>query len=440
VSTPETEHQTNTFSNENVNVVVTKLPHCRVKFDIKIQPPALQAAYAKAAKNVKKEVSLPGFRKGKAPDQLINEKYTPIIQREWVDLVVETGFNEAIQLTHLYPIKNGMLKRPVVHKCDKETGAHFEIEFETAPQVPHVNPQELSIHRIKVPTITEKETSHAIKQLALRFATYEPLTDRAVEADDFIDIDVDVIEGETPRRVIENQRTQVNDEGIPSWLRSKVIGLKKGETAEGHTEQTEQEAHHADFKSVPFRVTVNEILQGVIPPIDDELAKKVGLTSLEELKTKVLERMEKEAHEQASAQEINQLEQALIQKYAFELPGSLIEKNKQARLENYQRQLSQEGQNASLNANQIDNMVEQSTIQQLQLLFLLRQVAEENQIEVQSEDVSQELNHQMALMSSGNSALDFQGDKEVFRERLYSLALDRKIKQFLLDKATFIEQ
>ncbi|MBA3721572.1 MAG: trigger factor [Parachlamydiaceae bacterium] len=438
MSTQETEINTETFKNDELNVVVTKLPNCRYKFAVNIQPKAVEAAYTKASKNVKKEVSIPGFRKGKAPDNIIMEKYQSHIHREWVDLVLETGFNEAIQLTNIHPLKDGLVKRPTIHECSKEKGANFEVEFEARPVVPEVNFKDIKINKVTPKVITEKDKEQYLHQLALRFTTYEPLENHAVKENDFVDLDVDVKEDGKTRKAIHNQRTQVNEEGLPSWIRKKVIGLKAGESAEGMSEPDPKQPVE-NFKPIPFIVKVDMVLKGTIPPYDDELAKKVGLTTFAELQDKINEKLEKEAIDIAHEKEQQQIEQVLLEKFPVDIPQSLIEKNTKMRMEDYYNQLKSEGQEATYRKNRenVEKSFEKAISHQLQMLFLLRKIADDNKIEISSDDVTNELNRQVALMSSGQSSLDFQSDnKDELRDRLYSLAMDRKIKLFLAEKAT----
>ena len=342
MSTQETEPEVSTVHNDNVTVTITKKPHCEIKFDIKVNPRPVAAAYQKALKNINKEVNIPGFRKGKAPEKLISEKYSSSIQKEFVDLVLQTAFNEAIDLSHLHPLKDGRIKRPVVHECTVEKGAHFTIEFEARPVVPSVKLEDLKLQKVKPAPVTDKEQENALQNLLLQFANYEPIIDRPLAEKDFADLSVTILEN-PPREVIRNQRTQVAPTGLPSWLRLKVIGLNAGESAEGMTEQdTTLTERDPNFQSLPFRVTVNAIWNGNLPAVDEELAKKVGLQSVEELKEKIKERLEHEAQEEVYQAEIQRLEDALVEQYPIDLPQSYIDANKESRLDHYLQQLEEE--------------------------------------------------------------------------------------------------
>ena len=438
MSNPETESDVHsTASNDHLSVTVTKRPHCQIKFDIQVKPEAVEAAYHKALKNVNKEVSLPGFRKGKVPDKMILERYSSTVHKEFVELVLQTGFNEAIQLIHLHPLKDGQIKRPIVHECSREKGAHFTLEFEARPVIPSVKLEDLQIQRVVPSPITEQDRQNALHHLLLQFAKYDPVEDRPVQEDDFVNVSVIILE-DPPREVIRNQRTQVNATGLPGWLRQKVIGLRAGESAEG---MTEQDPHliepDSQFQSLPFRITVHAIWQGHLPAVDEELAKRVGLQTVDELDKKIDERLHQEAQEEAFKLEIQALEQLLVKKYPIDLPQSYIDANAEARLSDYLQQLERQQHSYSEEDYQrIQKSIEESAIFHLQLFFLLRKIASDYHITVDQQDVSQEASRQVALIPSGRSHVNF-NDREKLHEQLYHLALDRKIKQFLIDHISF---
>ncbi len=441
MSTPETEPDVHsTVNNDHLNVAITKKPRCQIKFDIKVAPEAVAASYQKAIKNVSKEVSVPGFRKGRAPESFIKEKYQSVIEKEFIDLVLQTGFNEAVQLSHIHPLRDGHMKRPVVHECSLEKGAHFTIEFESRPTLPSIKLEDLQLKKMDSSPVSDQDRENALHNLRLQFATYEPVQDRSVQEDDFIDVSVTILE-EPPREVVQNQRTQVNATGLPSWLRQKVIGLQAGQSAEGMTEQDPNLSEKdPSFQSVPFRVTVHAIWEGKLPEVDEDLAKRVGLQSVDELHKKISERLEQEVQEDAFKLQIQALENLLVEKYPIDLPQSYIDANKQARLEDYLNQLKTQKKDYTKEDYQhIEKMMEQSTIYHLQLFFLLRKIAADHHITINNEDVSQELTRQVALMSSGRSSIDFSGDREKLQEQLNNLALDRKIKQFLIDQVTLTD-
>lgn len=439
---PEANSQVHTHETGNANLIVAVIhkPHCQVKFEIKVNPKAAEAAYQKAVKNVSKEISIPGFRKGKAPPTLILEKYGPNIQQEFVELVLNLGFNEACQLTHLHPLKEGTIQRPVVRECSREKGADFTIEFESRPTIPSVKLEELQIKKISPQPVTEQDRHNVLNNLTLQFATYDLIEDRPAQENDFVDVTLTLLE-DPPREVIHNQRVQVNPSQLSGWICQKIIGLRAGENAEGMTEQDAAfSTPQPDFQPRPFRLTVNAIWKGHLPSLDEELAKRIGLQSMDEVKKKIDERLEADFQEEAFKQQARAIERALIEKYPMDIPLSYLDAQTEQNLQNYLKQM--EGKGVSYTKEELEKAkkeIKESTLHQLQLLLLVRGIISEHEIRATQQDVSQELARQMMLLSSGKSNVNFAQEKQEFYQELERLALERKVQQFLIDHITQVE-
>lgn len=439
MSTQETELSQSTKSNDNVTVIVTRQPNCLVKFELFVTPRATTAAYIQALKNVNKEVSIPGFRKGKAPDRLIIERYSSQIHKEWVDTVLQTGFNEAVHLTHLQPLKDGILKRPIVQECSQEKGAKFILEFETKPAIPSVKVSDLQLKKIPSKPVTDLQREQALENILGRFTDYEPIEERAVQKEDFVDLNVDTAE-DPPRHLINNQRAHVTEKGLPKWILEKVIGLKAGESIEGETEIESSNPDSNTPAMTRFRITVNAIWKGVTPAIDDELAKRTGLKSIDELHKKIEEKIKEENDFDAYQHQVKELENCLIEKYPLEIPQSLVNTDKENRLKRYKEQLKREDQEEYWRVNQarIEENMEKSSRKSLQLYFLMHRIATEHGLTVSEHEINEEFNKQISLLPTGLSNLNIY-DQDNIHFQLETLALERKVNQFLLDKATFIE-
>lgn len=441
MSDQDKENDLQKVSNDHLTVVITKKPHCQVKFDITVNPSGTEAAYQKAFKKVSKEISIPGFRKGKAPISMITDKYASYIKDEFIELVLQTSFNEALHLANLMPLKDGQIKRPVIKSCTKEQGAEFSIEFESRVTAPEIQLEKLQVKKIVPPQISQKELDEAIQQLVTRLADFTPVKDRSVQENDFINLEI-VLTGDFPR-LIENHRVQVNAENLPKWLIEKVIGLKEGESVEGITEQSNEMLSDEEiFHSTPFKATVHGIWEAQFPALDDELAKKVGLQNLEELQTKMQERLEHTAAEDAFEQQAELIEEALLVNYPIEIPKSYLDQEKKGRLQDYLRPLIEKklDQYVEQNRKSIEDKIEQISLSRLQVYFLLHALAGAHRITPTQEELAQEFARQNSLMSIGRSRLSSYEDREQLQNQLYNLALEHKIKQFLINHVTLLDE
>lgn len=437
MSTQEKETDVQTYSNNNLTVHVTKKPHCQVKFEVSVAQPAVEAAYQKAVKRVSKEVSVPGFRKGKAPAHFITEKYTSAIKEEFVDLVLQSSFNESLDLAKISPMKD-TLKNPVVKECSREKGAHFIIEFEARLNPPEIKLDQIKVKRVSPQTISEKDRNDAIQQLLFRMSEFNPVTDRAVQENDFINLQVTFF-GELPK-VIENHRVQVNPDSLPSWLYKKILDAKVGDTIEGQSEPTKNETsvEIETDKSVPYKAQILSIWEAKVPEINDELAKKIGLESVQDLEEKMQERLEQTAQEDAFEQQILLIERALLDTYSLEIPKTYLDAEYKIRLEEYLQPLLEQnlGDYVEQNRQSIEEQIKKISLDRLAIYFMLHVVAVKNQINPTQEEIKQEFARQRSLMSINRANLTAT-NKEELEKQLYNLATEQKIKQFLFQNVTF---
>lgn len=427
MSTQETEVK----SNDNIKVSVERQPGCYVKFTIAVEPKAVQAAYVQALKNINKEVSIPGFRKGRAPDELIKDRYASHIDQEMKDIVVQTAFSEALNLTEIFPLKQeGSVKRPHVQKCSKAEGAQMTIEFETRPTVPSVDIHAIQLKKIEAREVNDEMIDQAMKNLRFHYSEWEEIHDRPAQEGDFVDIDVDVLE-EPQHQLMSNARVGVNEEQMPAWLMAMVIGMGAGESKEGVDPTPE--------KQVPLKVTVKAILVAKQPAIDDEFAKKLGLQTVEELTKKVTERLEQQAKLEKERLEFNELERFLSEHYPFDLPETYVQGETKGRVERHIQKLKDSHfseEDIRQHLKEIKESIREKAILQLRNYFLFHQIASEQRIELTAEDVTQELSNQISLMATGESEVDFKA--EDVRDHIQAIALQKKIKNFLLGKAVFV--
>lgn len=429
------EHQT--FSNENIEVKVSKKPNCVCKFEIKVYPTASEAAYQKALKNVCKEVSIPGFRKGKAPISFVTDKYASAISQEFNDILMQTAFNEALGLSQLSPLKDGKMKVLPVKKASREEGAEFSVEFETALRFPQIDLATISVDKVKAHEITEKEIDESVEQIRYRLGKYEEVKDRPVEEGDFIDLSVTLLGGFP--KLIENHRVQVKTPTLPHWLKDKVVGVNVNETFEGMTERENET--EAEFESVPFTAVVRHIFTGVPAELTQEELNKIGIDSLEDLREKLRFQLIKAAEDDAFESQTDKIEEELVKMYPLEIPQSFIDQENSVRLRQYLEPLMKEGLKAHIEQNigTIRQNIQEITINRLRAYFLLHSIAVANNIQCTEEEVTEEFARQNLLTGIGRGRLNQYSSRDELMDQLHNLATEHKVKNFLIEKVLYTE-
>lgn len=424
-----TNQEGQTFKNDNISVTVERKPNCQVKFDIAVQQHAMKAAYAAAIKNINKEVSIPGFRKGKAPEKWVLEKYKSAIDQESVDIALNTALHEALILTQLNPIKDSF-KRPNFKNFKPNEEALFSIEFETKPDVPSVNPKDIKLNKVAAEEITDEMIDEQLKFMQQQMATYNPVNNRTTEAGDFAEIDIDMLKPQE-KVVARNERVKLDDKELPAWVVQGLINRNPGETFE---------VSNPDIADSLFRITLHNILHAELPAIDEEFAKKTKADSMEDLKNKIREQLKVHADEKAHSQQIHDLEERLIEQYPFELPRSYVENDTKARVEHYIENIRREGANDEWiknNLPQITKELEAISAKAIKLLFLSHRIADEHQLAVSEEEYRQEEQDQVMRSIRGKGSIDWSASDVEKRRQVMDKAFSRKIRQYLLDHANF---
>ena len=125
------EIEKNNFSNEFVDVSIIRNPGCEVHMEVKVSKKAVEAAYKKALHNIRKEVEISGFRKGKAPEEVVVKNYKGNIEKEWRGIVTRTAYNDGCDLTKVRPLSQNSIHNVQIRKISLEDGAEVVIDFES---------------------------------------------------------------------------------------------------------------------------------------------------------------------------------------------------------------------------------------------------------------------------------------------------------------------
>ena len=129
------------MTNDEVRVIVHRKPACRIELNVKTTPALVDQARKAATKAVSKDVTLPGFRKGRAPEEMILKKFPNDIERQLHKSLADLAFVAAQKLAKV-PLLNNNSKITFDLKKQSEEGAELVFSFETEPKVPSVNPKE----------------------------------------------------------------------------------------------------------------------------------------------------------------------------------------------------------------------------------------------------------------------------------------------------------
>ncbi len=420
---------------DSVRVLVQKIPPCRVELSVQVNPSLIQKARSQAIKLVTKEVTLPGFRKGKAPGALVLQKFPYDVAKQLEKELADLAFVEAQKVANV-PVLNQ--NSPVSFELQKldDQGASLRYRFETDPEVPSVDPALFHLQPVEKKVVGEKEVEEAIRQMAFFFAKWESVEDRAVDSGDFILINLDTIEEEKVERVFHEVRFEVNPERMAKWMRDLVLNARVGDVVEGMSAPDEDasEEEKKEFLPKKVRVSIVKVEKAFLPPIDDEFAKKVGAPNVAAMHELVKGSLAKQVEDKAKKDLEEQVNHFLVTQYVFDIPRSLVEAEWKHRYEEMSKR--QDFMNGSENEKkQPKERIFQDAERSIRLFYLSREIVKDAKLTISNEEILDSALEKRELTHFGRGAQAGEITREEYALALSTLLL-QKAQSWILSQKT----
>jgi len=430
-------------SRENDDVIVrfAREAGCRVLLEVQVKPALVSHSYEKAVKNIRKEVSIPGFRKGKAPDEVIFKNFAPQIDREWKDLVTRTAFDKSIPLINMPPLSASSIKRVQVKKCVKDEAAEVHFEYEASPEIPTIDIANLETKAITPRTISDDDVAFELKKQLVRHATFEDLTDHPVADNDFVELSVDIIENPA-QNVFTNRLFEVGRAEMPEWVYNLVVGMNVGESREGQADFAAvpghvhtAECHHEAPKQC--RVTVTAIKRATLPAADDEFAKKYGIATIADFRERIRAVLERDSKSMAAEIVRSNLANELLQKYPIELPLSLLSQEASMRF-HYCTDMLKKEKGALPEGGQEEERIRYETFAGaknfLSLMYLTNQIAKTQNFATSEYELVQEINFESTQVPPAHRVIFPNMEPQDAKNRLFMRIMMRKALDWIMEQ------
>lgn len=420
--------QVQELSNNLVRFSVNKKPACRVEFEVHATKELTTNAKGKALKAIAKEVSLPGFRKGKAPEALILKNFPKDFDKKWQEEIANIAFQECEKMAHV-PMLSRDARVSFQMKSHSESGAELVLSFETEPSIPSVDPKTFEAQHVERPAVDAEKISETIRQVRFFFAEWKKVDGRPVQEGDFVILDVDVIENEPSKALFSDTRFEVSSKYMAQWMKELVLGKNLHEQVEGISKPDADAKDKEEFKEQKVRITVKAIESAVLPEMTEDFLKKLGVGSEVELNEAIEKLLNKQADEHVKEKMQEQVNNYLLEKYPFDLPATLIEKEAQFRM----RQLGQDpsfqkywqGQSNEEKKKTLDSIYQQSE-KAVRMFYMCRKIISDAKISISPTDLPKPATSPLEILMDPDQMLHFHEHSEVkHAEALSKLVLEK---------------
>lgn len=382
-----------------MSVQVENLEKNMAKLTIEVSAEELDKAIESVYQRQKKQISVPGFRKGKVPRAMVEKMYgVGIFYEDAANALMQEKYPEAVDESGI-----DIVSRPTVDIVQIEKGKPFIFTAEVAvkPEVTLGKYMGVTVTKIDT-TVSDEEVEEALKTELNKNARTVTVTDRPVAEGDTAVIDfegfVDGVAFEGGKG--ENHPLEIGSHTFIDNFEEQLIGKNSGEEVEVNVTFPEQyQAEELAGKPAVFKVKINEIKTKELPEADDEFAQDVSeFDTLAEYKEDLKKKLEESKQNEAKRTKEDEAIQKIIDKSKMELPEAMIDTQCETMVNEFAQRIAQSGlsmeqylQFSGLTVDGLKEQVRPEAISRIQSSLVLEQIAKEENIEVTDEDIDAEI-------------------------------------------------
>ena len=378
---------------------IEKLEKNMAKLTIEVPAEEFEAAIEKAYQKKKGKITLPGFRKGKAPRKMIEKMYgAGVFYEDAANMIIPEAYDKAVK-----DVEEEIVSRPSIDVTQIEAGKPFIFTAEVAlkPSVTLGEYKGVEVPKAEI-EVTDEEIQAQVDKERENNARMIDVDDRAVENGDMIKLD---FEGSVDGVAFDGGKAENYDLTIGSGafipgFEEQLIGKNIGEDVEVNvTFPEDYQAENLKGKAAVFKCKVNEIKVKEVPEADDEFAQDVSeFDTLDEYKEDIRKNLtEKKEADAKRAKQTAALEKA-VENASMDIPEAMVDEQVRRMAEDFERRIQSQGlsleQYMQFTGMTVEGLLEQmkpEALKRIQNSLVLEAVAAAENIEISDERLDEEL-------------------------------------------------
>lgn len=382
-----------------MSLQVEKLEKNMAKLTIEVPADDLEKALQSAYMKQKNKISLPGFRKGKVPRQMIEKMYgAEIFYDDAANELIPKAYAEAYDEAEL-----DIVSRPQINVVQIEKGKPFifTADVATKPEVTLGEYKGLEIEKVST-RVTQKEVDAKIQEEAEKNARTITVTDRPVQDGDEVILDfegfVDGVAFEGGKG--ENYPLTIGSGSFIPGFEEQLVGAEAEKEME--VKVTFPEDYHAEDlkgKEAVFKCTIHEIKAKELPEIDDEFAAEVSeFDTLEEYKADIKAKIKDQKASEGKRKQEDQAVDAVVKNAQYEIPQPMIETQVMQMADDFAQRIQSQGisleqyfQFTGMTADKMMDELRPQAIKRIETRLVLEAIAKAENIEINDEKLDEEL-------------------------------------------------
>jgi len=409
------------------------LSECKREIELHIEADEVMKEFERIVSQFSSRAKIPGFRPGKAPINIIKQRFYPEIKESLFNSLVPKALSDEIKAQNLNP--TGM---PVVNDLHFKEGQPLLIkaQFEVWPEFNLPEYKKIKVKNKKI-SVTDQEINQSLEELRARSAEYIPVEARGVLDGDYVIAELKGRDLKTKRFLpVEKVVILAGHPDNEEILNKKLIGLKPGEERKFvlDYDKNHQNKRLAGRK-IEYNIKVISLKEKKLLELDDEFAKGLGeYDNLKDLKEKIKKEIISSKEKEAKQGITEEIIKKVSDKLTIELPETLVEQEYMA----FMKRLLSSHPQKDLKKEDLEQLKvegKRKAEQNLKNHLILKKIAEKESLDVSDEEIHEEFK---AIAKANNLPLVKVIDsvnKEGKRENIKSNLLLKKTVDFLVEHA-----
>lgn len=383
-----------------MNIQLERLPECKATLKVEIPAETVATERKIVTGTFASQADLPGFRKGKTPLRVIEQRFASKIKSEVEERLINTALKQAVNEESIDLLSVDAVTE---QSLAEDGGFSCNIALTTNPSIDLPDYAKIPV-RLPRMEIGDEQVTQSLDRLRERYATFSDVEDRKLQMGDYAVVSyqgsidgkpVDEVAEDAPPSLVKaaGQWIKMDEEGFLPGFCNGLVDAESGETREITVALDEAFSIEALRNAeILYKVEITAIKEQQLPELDDDFAAKIEAgKTLEDISKTIHQQLENEWQEQLHNQKVNQVVAYLDEQTDFELPPQVVAGETQSRADEIAADAQQRGmpeeQILALQDEIIDTASKQAKLN-VKTAFILDKIAEKEKLEATNEEVS----------------------------------------------------
>lgn len=425
---------------------VENLEHSMAKITIEVSADVFEAAVVKAYNKNKNRISLPGFRKGKAPRKLIEKQYgSGIFYEDAAEIAVPEAYREVAKECGL-----DIVSRPEIDIVEIESGKPFiftaTVAVKPEAKLGQYKGIEVDKQEVKIQAADVDAEIDRVREQNARIMTMD---DREIEMNDIAVIDYEGFLDGVPFEggKGEDYSLTIGSHTFIDTFEDQLIGKKPGDEVDVNVTFPE-EYHSEELKGKPvtFKVVIKEVKVKELPEADDEFASEVSeFETMKEYKASVKKMLTDRRMAQINAEKENQALEKVMELAEVDMPGPMVEEQVSQMINEFASRLGQQGlsidqymQMTGMQPQMLMDQMRPEAEKRIKSRLVLEAVAKAENITATDDDIEEQLKKMAEMYHLSVEKLK-EGMEEEDRKQVAEDVMVEKAAEFLVKESVEVE-